>query len=115
MAINGQLNAHTAGFGMDKFPNPRYIVSPKHKEEGWSSEGHALLGYRVARNFTNKKSPCFGTIVAQRRIMRTTPEMEEGWYFFNLHDDGDTEELTMQDVMTSVEMWVWYAHQEQST
>jgi hypothetical protein len=111
MSLVSQLRIQMAGFDLNQFVNPNYQMSPKHTAEGWSSNGHTLIGYRVARNFTNKPSPCYGTIVAVHTVLLRTVDIDEGFYFFNLHDDGDTEELSMQDLMTSIEMWVWYARQ----
>ena len=112
MSLASQLRLQMAGFDLNQFVNPHYRMSTKHTEEGWSSDDrHSMLGYRVARNFTNKPSPCYGTIVAVRVVPLRTMDIDEGYYFFNLHDDGDTEELSMQDLKTSLEMWMWYARQ----
>ena len=116
MAIVLQLSIQMSGIDITKFINPNYTMSLENIRKGWLNDGHNLIGYRVARNFTNKPSPCFGTIVAHRLVPTqiSSDGEKEGWYFFNLHDDGDTEELPMLDVKVSIEMWVYYA-KSQST
>jgi hypothetical protein len=113
MMLVVQMAVQMGGIDIETIPNPNYNLSAKQQVDGWCARGLALLGYRVARKLTNPSKPfCFGTLVAFRQLTATAG-YEEGWYILCLHDDGDTEELTILDVVVSIDLWLWYLRQQQ--
>ena len=113
MMLVAQMAVQMSGIDIETIPSPTYSLSAKQQVGGWCAQGLALLGYRVARKLTNPSKPfCFGTLVAYRQLTAAAG-YEDGYYVLCLHDDGETEELTMLDVVVSIDLWLWYLRQQQ--
>lgn len=65
----------------------KWKLADDEKEDGWNQDGHPYCGARVQRIFKN--GPVHGTVVAWH---------EEGPDFRVIHDDGDEEDLTQEEV-----------------
>ena len=76
-----------------------YELTEEQIAEGWTLEGHELIGSLLVRRFAGVEKMVHGTVVAG---LPPSASGDKVWYFFCVHEDGDSEELEADEVRESV-------------
>ena len=82
-----------------------FALEEEQIEEGWSTTGHPYLHQRICRKFSRQEETIVVTGLVEAYL--SVEASGDGFcYFFHRHQDGDTEELELDEVEAGIALFL---------